>query len=174
MFWCINQNKNVKTMLFSNKTILYKCLMFLKTAYSGCFGLRGNLEFPDFSKKSFITSTTELLIALKMVNYCCFGLRGNLDFPDFLQKSFITSTKTISRGNLSEECFGFLTAATLTATATTSRPSLQRKISVSTWKSLIHKSKSGFELIAADKQARVIPIKQIEVSPQLNSRWTSK
>ena len=27
-------------------------------AYSCCFGLRGNMDFPDFLQKSFITSTT--------------------------------------------------------------------------------------------------------------------
>ena len=29
-----------------------------KMTYSCCFGQRGNLNFPDFLKKSFITSTT--------------------------------------------------------------------------------------------------------------------
>ena len=27
-------------------------------AYSCCFGLRGNIDFPDFLQKNFITSTT--------------------------------------------------------------------------------------------------------------------
>ena len=31
-----------------------------KMAYSCCFGLRGNLDFPDFLQISFITSTTGL------------------------------------------------------------------------------------------------------------------
>ena len=31
----------------------------LKMAYSCCFGFRGNLDFPGFLKKSFITSTTD-------------------------------------------------------------------------------------------------------------------
>ena len=31
----------------------------LKMAYSWCFSLGGNLDFPDFLKKSFVTSTTE-------------------------------------------------------------------------------------------------------------------
>ena len=30
----------------------------LKMAISCCFGLRGNLDFPDFLQKSFIASTT--------------------------------------------------------------------------------------------------------------------
>ena len=29
----------------------------LEMAYCCCFGLRGNLDFPDFLQKSFITST---------------------------------------------------------------------------------------------------------------------
>ena len=32
----------------------------LKIAYSCCFCLRGNLDFPDFLQKKFITSTTGL------------------------------------------------------------------------------------------------------------------
>ena len=32
--------------------------MLFKVAYSCCFGLRGNLDFPDFLQKSFITLTT--------------------------------------------------------------------------------------------------------------------
>ena len=31
----------------------------LKIPYSCCFGLGGNLDFPDFHRKSFITSTTD-------------------------------------------------------------------------------------------------------------------
>ena len=35
-----------------------KLLISFKISYSCCFGFRGNLEFPDFLQKSFITSTT--------------------------------------------------------------------------------------------------------------------
>ena len=45
-------------MPFLSKTILKNCLFLFKISYSCCFGLRGNLEFPDFLQNSFITSTT--------------------------------------------------------------------------------------------------------------------
>ena len=38
-----------------------KLFVAFKRANSCCFGLRGNLDFPDFLKKSFITSTTRVL-----------------------------------------------------------------------------------------------------------------
>ena len=38
----------------------------LKMAYCCCFGLRGNLDFPDFLQKSFITSTTNLVGVLEI------------------------------------------------------------------------------------------------------------
>ena len=48
-------------------------------AYSCCFGLRGNLDFPDFLQKSFITSTTgfDLKISIFMnrpspASFCLF------------------------------------------------------------------------------------------------------
>ena len=37
-------------------------LIFLKMAYSCFFGLRGNLDFPDFLQKSFITSIPGLAV----------------------------------------------------------------------------------------------------------------
>ena len=39
----------------------------LKIAYSFCFGLRGNLDFPDFLQKSFITSTAGLAFLLHFI-----------------------------------------------------------------------------------------------------------
>ena len=38
-------------------------LIALKMAYCCCLGFRGNLDFPDFLQKSFITSTTALFEA---------------------------------------------------------------------------------------------------------------
>ena len=35
-----------------------KLFISFKISYSCCFGFRGNLEFPDFLQKSFLTSTT--------------------------------------------------------------------------------------------------------------------
>ena len=35
-----------------------KLFISFKISYSCCFGNRGNLEFPDFLQKSFITLTT--------------------------------------------------------------------------------------------------------------------
>ena len=35
-----------------------KLFISFKISYSCCFGFRGNLEFPDFLQKCFITSTT--------------------------------------------------------------------------------------------------------------------
>ena len=41
-------------MLFLSKTILYlELFIALKMAYSCYFGLRGNLDFPDFLQKKF-------------------------------------------------------------------------------------------------------------------------
>ena len=37
-----------------------KVFVAFKRANSCCFGLKGNLDFPDFLQKSIITSTTEL------------------------------------------------------------------------------------------------------------------
>ena len=36
-----------------------KLFIAFKMAYSCCFGLRGNLNFPDFLQKTFIPSTTD-------------------------------------------------------------------------------------------------------------------
>ena len=36
-----------------------KLFIAFKMAYSSCFSLGGNLDFPEFLQKSFITSTTE-------------------------------------------------------------------------------------------------------------------
>ena len=35
-----------------------KLFISFKISYYCCFGLRGNLEFPDFLQKSYIISTT--------------------------------------------------------------------------------------------------------------------
>ena len=35
-----------------------KLFIAFKMAYSSCFSLGGNLDFPEFLQKSFITSTT--------------------------------------------------------------------------------------------------------------------
>ena len=35
-----------------------KLFFVFEMAYSGCFTLGGNLDFPEFLQKSFITSTT--------------------------------------------------------------------------------------------------------------------
>ena len=43
---------NVKTMLFLSKTMLKNRFSF-KISYSCRFGLRGNLDFPDFLQKKF-------------------------------------------------------------------------------------------------------------------------
>ena len=40
-----------KTMLFSSKTL--KLLITFKMAYSYCFSLGGNIDFPDFLQKKF-------------------------------------------------------------------------------------------------------------------------
>ena len=42
-----------------------KLFVAFKMAYSCCFGLWGNLDFPDFLQKSFITSTTGLEIRIE-------------------------------------------------------------------------------------------------------------
>ena len=55
---CTYLHKNVKTVLFSSKTIVFTCFFAFKMAYSCGFGLRGNLDFWDFLRKSFITSAT--------------------------------------------------------------------------------------------------------------------
>ena len=46
----------MKAIFAQNYTL--ELLIALKIAYSCCFDLRGNLDFPDFLQKSFITSTT--------------------------------------------------------------------------------------------------------------------
>ena len=52
--------KNVKTMPpFFRQNNTLKLLIVFKMSYSCCFGLKGNLDFPDFIKKSFITLTTD-------------------------------------------------------------------------------------------------------------------
>ena len=38
-----------------------KLFIAFKMAYSGCFSLGGNLDFPDFQQKCFITSTTGIV-----------------------------------------------------------------------------------------------------------------
>ena len=64
LFWCLNLHKNVKTMLFKqNNTV--KLFIAFKMAFSHCFSLTGNLDFPDFLQKSFITSTTGLRTCLQ-------------------------------------------------------------------------------------------------------------
>ena len=40
-------------------------------AYSCCFGIRGNLDFPDFLQKSFITSTTGRVITREYFDESC-------------------------------------------------------------------------------------------------------
>ena len=37
----------------SNQNYAQKLFIAFKTAYSCCFGLRGNLDFPDFLQKKF-------------------------------------------------------------------------------------------------------------------------
>ena len=41
-----------------NQNYAQKLFIAFEMAYSCCFGLRGNLNFPDFLQKSFLTSTT--------------------------------------------------------------------------------------------------------------------
>ena len=73
LFWCQNLHKNVKTFL-SN----FQAKLCSKTfdCFSSCFGLRGNVDFPDFHQKSFITSTTGLITwglrKLLILQYCPF------------------------------------------------------------------------------------------------------
>ena len=45
--------------IFKQKYI-QKLFISFKISYSGCFDFRGNLQFPDFLQKRFITSTTGL------------------------------------------------------------------------------------------------------------------
>ena len=40
-------------MLFSSKTILQNCLLLLKWAILAYFGLRGNIDFPDYLQNKF-------------------------------------------------------------------------------------------------------------------------
>ena len=42
-----------------NQNYAQKLFIAFKMAYSCCFGLRGNLNFPDFLQKTFIPSTTD-------------------------------------------------------------------------------------------------------------------
>ena len=59
MLWCLNLHKNVKTKLFLCKTLeLFIALEMV--VYYCFFSLGGNLDFLDFIKKTFITSTTGL------------------------------------------------------------------------------------------------------------------
>ena len=41
-----------------NQNYTQKLFIAFKMAYSWCFGLKGNLDFPDFLQKSVLTSTT--------------------------------------------------------------------------------------------------------------------
>ena len=41
-----------------NQNYAQKLFIAFKMAYSCCFGLRGNINFPDFLQNFFITSTT--------------------------------------------------------------------------------------------------------------------
>ena len=43
-----------------NQNYALKLFISFKISYSCYFGFRGNLDFPDFIQKSFITSTTEV------------------------------------------------------------------------------------------------------------------
>ena len=54
MFFGRDIHKYVKTMnaIFDQNYTL-ELLIALKMAYSCCFGLRGNLDFPDFLQKTF-------------------------------------------------------------------------------------------------------------------------
>ena len=42
--------------------LYFKTVFALKIAYSWCFSLGGNIDFPDFLQKSFMTSTTGLAV----------------------------------------------------------------------------------------------------------------
>ena len=52
----------MKTMLFLSKTLLYNCLFLLKYHILGLMALGEILNFQISSKKSFLTSTTEVNI----------------------------------------------------------------------------------------------------------------
>ena len=58
MVSCQNLHKNVKTIFKQNYA--QKLLIAFNMANSCCLGLKGNLDFPDFLQKSFITSITDL------------------------------------------------------------------------------------------------------------------
>ena len=51
--------KYEKNAIFKDNFTL-KLFITFKMAYSCCFGLRGNLDFPDYLQKSFISSTSDL------------------------------------------------------------------------------------------------------------------
>ena len=56
----------------NNAIFTQKRFISFKISYSCCFGLRGNLEFPDFLKKSFITSTSGAIFPFSFLHtYIC-------------------------------------------------------------------------------------------------------
>ena len=57
----------MNTILKQNNAL--ELFMSLKMAISCCFGLRGNLDFPDFLQKSFITSTTGRIFCIFLQKY---------------------------------------------------------------------------------------------------------
>ena len=61
-----------------------KLFITFKTAYSCCFSLGGNPDFPDFLPKCFITSTTGQVVAGGDLR-----LRGH-DFDSFQDGQFFT------------------------------------------------------------------------------------
>ena len=44
----------------------------LKMAYSCCFGLKGNLDFPDFPQKKFYNINYWTMLALKLMGHKSF------------------------------------------------------------------------------------------------------
>ena len=48
--------------LFVSKTILEKLFISFRISYYCCFGFKGNLEFPDFLQKGFITSRKKTFV----------------------------------------------------------------------------------------------------------------
>ena len=56
---------------FFKQNYTLKLFIAFKISYPCCFGLRGNLDFPDFLQKSFITST--IAADLRVAKLYCIG-----------------------------------------------------------------------------------------------------
>ena len=78
-----------------------KLFIAFKIAYSCCLSSGGNLDFPDFLQKSFITSTTGLSFYLESVFAKLKDAKSKEKFSTFFASCPITVVNNVTRlGNL--------------------------------------------------------------------------